>query len=138
MIKSFFLFALFLTPLTSLFAQSSDSLTFKGLDYPSYIQKISAYETYVLVHFKADWCIVCKREFPLLQKLQADNVGRLTVIEVDLDANPLLGHHYEIDALPAHFFYSKGEIKWHKVGLLDPNEVMNVMKVMDRKNRKKK
>jgi thioredoxin-like negative regulator of GroEL len=73
------------------------------------------------------------QEEPLLKRLQEENSTRLKIIEINLDENPLLGQYYEMDALPAHLLFSHGVLKWNKVGLLDPKEILEVMKVLDKK-----
>lgn len=117
-------------------AQCQDSTIYKGLDQTAFQKIINSCDRYVLVHFKAEWCLVCKKEAPMLLKYQEENTARLKVIEIDLDQNPLLGHHYEIDALPFHLFFSAGEIKWNKIGMLNTKEVTELMKILDKKKYK--
>jgi thioredoxin 1 len=134
--KLYLITSLLIAPYLHLSAQELDSTPYYSLTYPAFQKIVSSYQQYVLVHFKADWCLVCKREAPLLKTLQEENSARLKIIEIDLDENPLLGHYYEMDALPAHLLFSEGILKWNRVGLLNPKEVLEVMKVLDKKKNK--
>jgi thioredoxin 1 len=131
--KLYLITSLLIAPYLHLSAQELDSTPYYSLTYPAFQKIVSSYQQYVLVHFKADWCLVCKREAPLLKTLQEENSTRLKIIEINLDENPLLGQYYEMDALPAHLLFSHGVLKWNKVGLLDPKEILEVMKVLDKK-----
>jgi len=131
-----FITLFFLFSFTLINAQEADTASYKALNFEAFQKIVSQYDQYVLVAFKADWCLVCKKEVPALRTLQQENPNRLKVLILDLEDNPLLGHHYELDALPVHMIFSKGELKWNKVGLLDPNEIKNVMLVLDKKKKK--
>jgi thioredoxin 1 len=130
-ISLFFLFSFSLIN-----GQEADTASYKALNFGAFHKIVSQYDQYVLVAFKADWCLVCKKEAPVIRTLQQENPSRLKVLILDLEENPLLGHHYELDALPVHMIFSKGELMWNKVGLLDPNEIKNVMLVLDKKKKK--
>ena len=131
--KIYLLAILLIAPYLHLFAQELESTPNYSLTYPAFQKLVSSYPLYVLVHFIADWCLVCMQEEPLLKRLQEENSTRLKIIEINLDENPLLGQYYEMDALPAHLLFSHGVLKWNKVGLLDPKEILEVMKVLDKK-----
>lgn len=115
------------------FAQSLDSnVILKNLDYPA-LQAFIKRDKLVLIHFKADWCVVCKREKPILESIQAENKAILIVQELDLDDNPLIGQYYEIDALPVHMLFKEGLMIWNKVGMIDKKEFEGVLKVVSKK-----
>jgi thioredoxin-like negative regulator of GroEL len=119
-------------------AQTEDSIVSpKGLDYVAFQNWVKQSPKLVLVHFKADWCMVCLKEKPLLDQLQAENKNRLVIRELDLDDNPLIGKYYEIDALPVHMLFENGKMVWNKVGLINKLEFVEVLNVLEKGKKEK-
>lgn len=63
----------------------------------------------VLVEFFATWCGSCRRFAPTLEKLAAEYVGRVPVVQVDADENPQLGGRYGVSSTPTLVLFSAGE-----------------------------
>jgi thioredoxin 1 len=63
----------------------------------------------VLVDFWADWCGPCHMLKPVLEDLQADLGDRLTVVKLDVEANPETTGRYEVSALPTLILFKDGE-----------------------------
>jgi thioredoxin 1 len=70
----------------------------------------------VLVNFSADWCIVCKRQEPILQQLVKRHKDEFEMIEIDMEQNPEIAKYFEVDGLPVHMIYRKGTMSWNRVG----------------------
>ena len=54
----------------------------------------------VLVEFGASWCPPCRMIAPVLEAIAVERAGRLRVVTVDVDANPLLQVQYGVMSLP--------------------------------------
>jgi len=131
----FYVTLLFLSSVLS--AQTVDSLELKNSSGEDFVRLMKTYKQPVLVHLKAEWCLVCKKEIPQLLALKNKYGNELVIREVDLDANPLIGHYFEIDALPVYLLYYQGEIVWNKVGRLDIAYLEEVLAVLKKKQSKK-
>ena len=55
----------------------------------------------VLVDFWATWCPPCRQMAPIVDQLAAELEGKLKVVSVDVDQNPLLQAQYGISAIPS-------------------------------------
>lgn len=118
-------------------AQQIDTAEIKQSAAADFLSLMKSYKQPVLVHLKADWCLVCKKETPVLLELQKTYGVDLVIKEVDLDANPLIGQYFEIDALPVYLLYYEGDLVWNKVGRLDREYLKEVLAVLKKKQSKK-
>jgi thioredoxin 1 len=72
----------------------------------------------VLVDFTASWCGPCKALAPILDQLAGENVERVEVVKVDVDANPELAVRFGIRSVPTLFLFKGGQPVGSQVGLL--------------------
>ena len=70
----------------------------------------------VLVDFWADWCHPCHLVAPILEEINAEYGDRLTVVRLDIDANPLTPARYEVISVPTLNVYHNGEVVHRIVG----------------------
>ena len=71
----------------------------------------------VLVDFWATWCSPCTQQKPVLEALSEEMGDRLTVVQMEVDANPATIERYAVGSLPAMFLYRDGELVHRIVGL---------------------
>ena len=60
-----------------------------------------------LAKFGADTCIPCLVMAPIIKALAKKYEGKLTVLDVDTDKEPVLGIHYGAQSIPLLIFYDK-------------------------------
>jgi len=70
----------------------------------------------VLVDFYADWCHPCKAMVPVLEAISAKFEGRVTVVKVDIDANPEIGIKFGVRGLPTLMLFENGKVKAMRAG----------------------
>ena len=66
----------------------------------TFADEVLASDVPVLVDFWAEWCPPCHRLAPILEELAAEYAGRLRIVTLDVDVNPLTTLTYGICRCP--------------------------------------
>ena len=72
----------------------------------------------VLVDFWAEWCGPCKTVGPFLEELAIEMKGKLTIVKVDIDENPMSPNTYGVRGIPTMILFKDGKPVATKVGAL--------------------
>ena len=80
-------------------------------------------ENLVIVDFWAEWCWPCRLLKPLLHKIAEDD-KEIILLTVDVDQNQDLAAEYDINSIPAVFFFKNWEIIDNFVGVMPENEIL--------------
>ncbi len=70
----------------------------------------------VLVDFWAEWCGPCKAIAPALEEIAAELKGRVTVVKMNVDENPMTPSTYAIRGIPTLMLFKDGKLADTKVG----------------------
>ncbi|MGW5974546.1 thioredoxin family protein [Streptomyces sp. NPDC055186] len=63
----------------------------------------------VLVECTADWCPPCRQMRPVLSALAAEQGERLKVVQLNVDADPVTTHAYQVLSMPTFMVFRDGE-----------------------------
>lgn len=63
----------------------------------------------VLVDFYADWCGPCKIMAPILDQIAHDRMGKLLVLKLDTDKNPVVPSGFGIRGIPTVILFRGGK-----------------------------
>ena len=63
----------------------------------------------VLVDFWATWCAPCKMLKPLVEELANEYEGRVTIGELDVDANPVIASKFGVLSIPSLILFRDGK-----------------------------
>jgi thioredoxin 1 len=120
-IKAIF-FLIFLTfGHNNLSAQNNIAEHYDSLSVDEYL-KLTKGNKPVLIYFKADWCVPCVKMEPIIGHLKEARKD-IAIITLDVDNNPKISLHLEINTLPLFIFYRKGEKAWENNSYMSAEEL---------------
>ncbi|WP_318836410.1 thioredoxin [Actinomadura rudentiformis] len=72
--------------------------------------------TPVLVDFWAEWCPPCRMIAPILEEIETEYRGRLTIAKLNGDNHPGIAQRYGVMGLPTLNLYRDGQVALQIVG----------------------
>lgn len=81
----------------------------------------------VLVDFWATWCGPCRALGPILEEV-AKETASAKIVKVNVDEEPELASEFRIMSIPTIIVFKDGKIVNKSVGLLQKNEVLDLIK----------
>ncbi len=79
-----------------------------SIDDGNFDEEATASELPLLVEFGARWCGPCKALLPILERIAAENVGRVRVAEADIDESPGIAKRFGIRGAPTVVVFRGG------------------------------
>ncbi|MGE4481748.1 thioredoxin [Acidocella sp.] len=70
----------------------------------------------VLVDFWAEWCGPCRSIAPSLEDLSKEYEGKLDVVKVNIDENPMTPTQYGVRGIPTLLIFKDGKVAAQQVG----------------------
>lgn len=102
-----------------------------GMTVSQFTTQTSVKGKIILVNFKADWCVICKRQKPILDAIKVEHKDLLTILIIDMADNPLIAEYFEVDGLSITLLYKNGNMVWDHMGLLQKNDILEVVKALE-------
>ncbi len=81
----------------------------------------------VLVDFWADWCLPCRKVSPVLEELATEMTDKVSVVKVDIDANPETTRNYKVLSVPTIMLFKDGEPVGSIVGAKPKGEIKKLI-----------
>ena len=76
----------------------------------------------VLLDCYAPWCGSCKRIYPVLEELSAEENG-IKFCKINTDENPAISERYDIMSIPTVLAFENGQLKSRETGLKTKEEI---------------
>ena len=84
---------------------------------PDALQKLTTENRLVLVDFYASWCAPCQKMMPIIEQLQTQYAGKVTIVKADADASKALMQTHQVDEIPTLLLYKDGKLTERLIGL---------------------
>lgn len=78
------------------------------VDDRTFDQEVLLSDTPVLVDFWAAWCPPCHQIAPVLEQIAKERAGKLRIVKMDYDANPVTPSNYRVMGLPTLILFAGG------------------------------
>lgn len=86
-------------------------------------------EKVVLVDFFGTWCGPCQALMPILKDVKDEVGDAVKIVKIDIDKNNDLAMKYQIRSVPTMILFVDGVPKWRQSGVLQKNDILNVLEV---------
>lgn len=88
-------------------------------------------DTPVLVDFFAEWCGPCKMLAPILKQVKESLGDGVSIIKIDVDKNQALAAKYQVRGVPTMILFKNGKQIWRQSGVLQKDEIVNIIQTSE-------
>ena len=81
----------------------------------------------VFVDFWAEWCGPCRMVGPIVEELEADYLGKIKFVKVNVDEANALASKYNVFSIPTLMIFNKGKIVAQQVGAASKETYKNMI-----------
>lgn len=101
----------------------------KGMNLEEFNKRVTNKSKIVLVYFYADWCVPCIKLKPEILALENETKEFCEILKIDVDENPIIAEHYEINTLPMFVIYKNGNKTWENIGFLTKMQIKSKLEL---------
>ena len=83
--------------------------TAKPVTDASFVNDVLQSDKLVLVDFWAEWCGPCRKVAPILEEIANELGDKVTVVKLDIDANPETARAYRVMSVPTLTIFKGGK-----------------------------
>jgi thioredoxin len=102
-------------------------MTVHSVTDSTFEEEVIRSELPVLVDLYADWCQPCKQLSPIVAQVAEELAGKIKVVKVDVDSNPLIAQTFRAQSIPMLLVLHQGKVVQHHVGVLDKPGLLRLL-----------
>lgn len=93
----------------------------------SNFKELISSENPVLIDFYADWCGPCKMMAPILKQVKEELGDAIKILKIDVDKNQPLSAAYKVRGVPTLLLFKNGKVVWRQSGVVQKNDIVQVI-----------
>jgi thioredoxin 1 len=101
--------------------------TVQAVEDGTFEREVLQSPTPVLIDFWAAWCAPCRAIAPVVEEIAREYAGRLKVVKMDVDANPVTPSRYGVRGIPNLILFAGGEVKEQIVGAVPKAQLVKAI-----------
>lgn len=78
----------------------------------------------IIADFWATWCGPCRMLSPILDEISEEMNGKVKVVRINVDENPVIAQNFMIKSLPTVMAIKQGQVRDMMVGFKPKNDVV--------------
>ncbi len=82
----------------------------------------------VLIDFWATWCAPCRAIAPVVEQLAGEDAGKVKVVKLNVDDNPIIATKYEVRSIPTLLMIKGGNVVGQLVGAVPRPKIEELIK----------
>jgi thioredoxin 1 len=79
----------------------------------------------VLIDFWADWCVPCRMQSPILEKVASEMGDKVTVAKLNVDKFKSIAARYGVQSIPTMLLFRNGRMVKQFVGVQQKQTLVN-------------
>jgi thioredoxin 1 len=79
----------------------------------------------VLIDFWADWCVPCRMQSPILEKVASEMGDKVTVAKLNVDKFQSIASRYGVRSIPTMLLFRNGRMVKQFVGVQQKQTLLN-------------
>lgn len=102
-------------------------MTVQAVTDATFEQEVLRSDLPVLIDLYADWCQPCKQLAPIMEEVSSELEGKLKVVKIDVDRNPMVAQSFRVQSIPMVVLIHQGQVAGHHLGLLTKQELLRLV-----------